>query len=285
MARFSLLIPLNTIVMLTFRFSDTKISDSFRFELSGVTFVSNMAYGDLSGILLRSIYYSLYGLVNFECMREATFLDFLRSKLSDRNSLGSSPITEIIEMCNGFSMQKTPKHLRSYLKTVFGCQSNCYLGSLSLMEVYEDGKQVYGPDRISFLDFDSVDNVIYIDDSDEVSDELHKQLTTAGSFDEDRGLVLTHLSGLLYGSLVYDKANRIFEDCQKESFSDSYRNILKKLFQLAKQGQLCDKTVLIIERKNQDMLESSGEKALIRALSIINSATGTKILCSKRESH
>lgn len=271
--------------MLTFRFSDTKTSDSFRFELSGVTFVSNTAYGDLSGRLLRSIYYSLYGLLNFEGLSEDEFLDLLRSKLSDRDSLGSSPISEIIEMCDGFLMQKSPKYLRSYLKNVFGVQTNGNLGALSLMEVYEDGKQVYGPDRICTLDFDSVEDVIYIDDSDEISDELHKTLTTAGSFDEDRGWVLAHLSGLLYGSLVYDKENRTFEDCQNANLSEGYRNIVKKLFCLAKQGQLGEKTVLIIERKNQDMLESSGEKALIRALSIINSATGTKILCSKRESH
>lgn len=271
--------------MLTFRFSDTKTSDSFCFELSGVTFVSNTAYCDLSGRLLRSVYYSLYGLLNFECMTEDTFLDLLRSKLSDRKSLGHSPISEIIEMCNDFSMQKTPKKLRSYLKDVFGVRAYNNLGALSLMEVYEDGKQVYGPNGISFPAFDSVDDVIYIDDSDEISDELHKKLTTAGSFDEDRGWVLTHLSGLLYGSLVYNKENRLFEDCQKENLSDSYLNILEKLFQLAKRGQLCDKTVLIIERKKQDMLDAPGEKALIRALSIINSVTGTKILCSKRESH
>lgn len=283
--RFCLFIPLNTIVMLTFRFSDTKTSDSFRFELSGVTFVSNTAYFDLSGRLLHSIYYSLYGLLNFECLSEDEFLDLLRSKLSDRKSLGSSPISEIIEMCNGFSTQKSPEHLLSYLNKTFGGKSKGSFSALSLMEVYEDGKQVYGPDRICTLDFDSVDDVIYIDDSDEISDELHKKLTTAGSFDEDRGWVLTHLSGLLYGSLVYNKENRIFDDCQKENLSDSYRNIVKKLFQLAKQGQLGEKTVLIIERKNQDMLNASGERALIRALSIINSATGTKILCSKRESH
>lgn len=282
---FSLSIPLNTKDMLTFRFSDTKTSDSFRFELSGVTFVSNTAYGELSGRLLRSIYYALYGLVNFECMTEEAFLNLLRNKLSDRKSLGSSPISAIIEMCDGFSDQKSPKNLVSYLSNVFGSDFRSNSDILSLIEVYEDGKQVYGSDRIGFLDFDSVDDVIYIDDSDEISDELHKKLTTAGSFDGDRGWVLTHLSGLLYGSLLYDKENRIFEDYQKENLSESYRNILKKLFQLAKQGQLGEKTVLIIDRKNQGLLDSSGESLLIKALSIINSSTGTKILCSKRESH
>jgi len=126
------------------------------------------------------------------------------------------------------------------------------------MEVYEDGKQVYCPGRIFFLYFDIVDKVFYIDDRYEISDELHKKLPTSVSFDEDLCFVLTSLSVLLYGSLVYGKENRIFEYFQNENLSDSYRNTLKESFQLAKQGHLCDKTVLIVERKKQDMLDASG---------------------------
>lgn len=273
--------------MLTFRFANTKTSDSFGFELSGVTFVSNMSYCDLSGRLLRSVYLVLYGLVNFESVTEDAFLDLPRSKLSDCKSLGPSPISEIIKMCNGFSMQKTPNHLRSYLKDIFGVRSYNNLGALSLMEVYEDGKQVYGPDRTSFLDFDSVDDVIYIDDSDEISDELHEKLTCFGKCDRDvRCLCLCQMiCGQLFGSVEYNGVSRSFSESKREFLSDSFCKVYMTLLQLLKKMQLDDRTVLIIDRKSAGMVNSRHEDKFHDILLAIHSLTGTKILCSKIESH